>query len=76
MAKARYPRFQGKKFSTWTLVLSMLFVLTVVIFMLLALGIYSLPMSSDDSTPNELTSFRRMAVERYGVVLIFLSVSM
>ncbi|XP_021902499.1 probable prolyl 4-hydroxylase 3 [Carica papaya] len=64
MAKARYPRFQGKKFSTWTLVLSMLFVLTVVIFMLLALGIYSLPMSSDDSTPNELTSFRRMAVER------------
>lgn len=67
MAKGRYSRFHGKKWSTITLVLFMLFVLSLVLLMLLALGIVSLPISSDDSPPNDLSSFRRMIVTRYGV---------
>lgn len=47
-----------------TLVFSILFMLSVVLLMLLALGIVSLPVSSDDSPPNDLSSFRRRIVER------------
>ncbi|XVF63620.1 hypothetical protein PTKIN_Ptkin09bG0101300 [Pterospermum kingtungense] len=64
MAKLRHSRSQAKKWSTVTLVLSMLFMLTIVLLMLLGLGIFSLPMNSDDSPPNDLTSYRRMAFER------------
>ncbi|GMN35869.1 hypothetical protein TIFTF001_005591 [Ficus carica] len=64
MAKGRYTRLHGRKWSTATLVFSMLFMLSVVILMLLALGIVSLPVSSDDSPPNDLSSFRRRIVER------------
>ncbi|XP_030950817.1 probable prolyl 4-hydroxylase 3 [Quercus lobata] len=64
MAKGRYSRLHGKKWSTITLVLFMLFVLSLVLLMLLALGIVSLPISSDDSPPNDLSSFRRRIVTR------------
>ncbi|TYJ34830.1 hypothetical protein E1A91_A05G195900v1 [Gossypium mustelinum] len=64
MAKLRHSRLQAKKLSTVTLVLSMLFMLTVVLLMLLGLGIFSLPINGDDSPPNDLTSYRRMASER------------
>ena len=67
MAKGRYSRLHGKKWSTITLVLFMLFVLSLVLLMLLALGIVSLPISSDDSPPNDLSSFRRRIITRYGV---------
>ncbi|CAN1824733.1 Probable prolyl 4-hydroxylase 3 [Linum perenne] len=43
----------------------MLFMLSVVLLMLLGFGIFSLPVSTDDFTPNGLSaSNRRMAVER------------
>ncbi|KAK8585208.1 hypothetical protein V6N13_139143 [Hibiscus sabdariffa] len=64
MVKLRHSRLQAKKLSTVTLVLSMLFMLTVVLLMLLGLGIFSLPINSDDSPPTDLTSYRRMASER------------
>ncbi|KAE8736168.1 putative prolyl 4-hydroxylase 3 [Hibiscus syriacus] len=66
MAKLRHSRLQAKKLSTVTLVLSMLFMLTVVLLMLLGLGIFSLPINSDDTPPIaiDLTSYRRMASER------------
>lgn len=67
MAKGKYSRLHGKKWSTITLVLFMLFMLSLVLLMLLALGIVSLPISSDDSPPNDLSSFRRRIVTRYGV---------
>ncbi|CAN1824731.1 Probable prolyl 4-hydroxylase 3 [Linum perenne] len=45
----------------------MLFMLSVVLLMLLGFGIFSLPVSTDDFTPNGLSaSNRRMAVERDG----------
>ncbi|KAK8580794.1 hypothetical protein V6N13_143853 [Hibiscus sabdariffa] len=64
MVKLRHSRLQAKKLSTVTLVLSMLFMLTVVLLMLLGLGIFSLPINSDDSAPTDLTSYRRLASER------------
>ncbi|XP_062163461.1 probable prolyl 4-hydroxylase 3 isoform X2 [Alnus glutinosa] len=64
MAKGRYARLQGRKLSTLTLVLSMLFVISIFLLMLLALGIFSLPISTDDSSPNDLSSFRRRSFER------------
>ncbi|CAN1315189.1 Probable prolyl 4-hydroxylase 3 [Linum perenne] len=67
MAKLRHSRLHSKKWSTFTLVLSMLFMLSVVLLMLLGFGIFSLPVSTDDFTPNGLSaSNRRMAVERDG----------
>ncbi|XP_052203547.1 probable prolyl 4-hydroxylase 3 [Diospyros lotus] len=42
---------QGKRSSTVVLVLAMLLMLTLVLLMLLALGILSLPVSSEDSPP-------------------------
>ncbi|KAM1133083.1 probable prolyl 4-hydroxylase 3 [Malus sylvestris] len=64
MAKGRYGRLQSKKWSTFMLVLSMLLMLSVVLLMLLAFGIVSLPVSTDDSSPNDLSSSRRKTVER------------
>ncbi|XP_043809576.1 probable prolyl 4-hydroxylase 3 isoform X2 [Manihot esculenta] len=67
MAKLKHSRIQARKWSTFSLVLTMLFMLTVVLLMLLALGIFSLPISSDDAPPNDLiTSYRRMAAKRDG----------
>jgi prolyl 4-hydroxylase len=66
MAKGRHSRLHGKKWSTITLVLFMLFMLSVVLLMLLALGIVSLPISTEDSPPNDLSYFTRRTVERYG----------
>jgi prolyl 4-hydroxylase len=64
MVKVRHSRLHTKKWSTFTLVLSMLFMLTVVLFILLGLGAFSLPVSSEDSSPNDLNSYRRMSSER------------
>ncbi|KAG6704735.1 hypothetical protein I3842_07G147600 [Carya illinoinensis] len=63
MAKGRYGRLQVKKWSTLTLVWSMLLMLSVVILMLLAFGIVSLPIIDDDSPPQDLSSLRRMIIE-------------
>ncbi|KAL2503926.1 putative prolyl 4-hydroxylase 3 [Abeliophyllum distichum] len=51
MAKGRGIRHQGKRSSTVALVLSMLLMLTIVLLMLLALGIFSLPIGSDEDSP-------------------------
>ncbi|KAL6317804.1 hypothetical protein AAG906_030558 [Vitis piasezkii] len=60
MAKGRYSRGHGKRWSTLALVLSLLLMLTVVLLMLLALGIVSLPIGTVDSdAANDLSSFRR-----------------
>lgn len=56
-------RHQAKRSSTIALVLSMLLMLTVVLLMLLALGILSLPVGSDDdssSIPNHLKFGRKI----------------
>lgn len=62
--KLRHSRLQAKKWPTLTLVLSMLFMLTIVLLMLLAMGIFYIPIGDDDSPPNDLTSFRRRAFEK------------
>ncbi|GLT35002.1 hypothetical protein SLA2020_094870 [Shorea laevis] len=64
MAKVRQSRLQANKWLTMKNVLSMLFMLTVGLLILLALGIFSLPLSNDDSPPNDLTTYRRKASER------------
>lgn len=62
MAKGRQSR---KRASTLTLILSMLLMLTVVLLLLLALGILSLPVSSDDLHPaHDLSNFGRKVLER------------
>ncbi|KAL5073836.1 hypothetical protein RYX36_012820 [Vicia faba] len=59
MAKSKL-RSQGKKLSTVTLIFWTLFMLTLVIIFLLALGIVYLPNTSDDSSSTtDLSSFRR-----------------
>ena len=66
MAKGRYSRGHGKRWSTLALVLSLLFMLTVVLLMLLALGIVSLPIGTVDSdAANDLSSFRRKTFDGY-----------
>ncbi|KAH7567086.1 hypothetical protein JRO89_XS07G0014900 [Xanthoceras sorbifolium] len=65
MVKVRNSRLQAKKWSTLTLVLSMLFMLTIVLLMLLAMGIFSLPIGDNDSSPNDLSSYRRLAIEKH-----------
>ncbi|KAL5780767.1 hypothetical protein ACOSQ2_011504 [Xanthoceras sorbifolium] len=65
MVKVRHSRLQAKKWSTLTLVLSMLFMLTIVLLMLLAMGIFSLPIGDNDSSPNDLSSYRRLAIEKH-----------
>ncbi|KAJ4700598.1 Prolyl 4-hydroxylase alpha-like protein [Melia azedarach] len=67
MVKLRHSRLHAKKWSTFTLVLSMLFMLTIVLLMLLAMGIFSLPVGNDDYPPNDLSSYRRQAIEKYGM---------
>jgi prolyl 4-hydroxylase len=65
MAKAKYSRSPGKKLSTVTLIFWTLFMLTLVIIVLLALGIVYLPNTSDDSsTTTDLSGFRRKTSER------------
>jgi prolyl 4-hydroxylase len=46
------------------LVLFMLFMLTIVLLMLLAFGVFSLPINNDESSPIDLSYFRRAATER------------
>ncbi|KAK2660791.1 hypothetical protein Ddye_007324 [Dipteronia dyeriana] len=65
MVKVRHSRLQAKKWSTLTLVLSMLFMLTIVLLMLLAMGIFSLPIGEDGPSPNDLSSYRRLAIEKH-----------
>jgi hypothetical protein len=66
MAKAKYLRSPGKKLSTVTLIFWTLFMLTLVIIVLLALGIVYLPNTSDDSsTTTDLSGFRRKTSERW-----------
>ncbi|KAL5778276.1 hypothetical protein ACOSP7_011202 [Xanthoceras sorbifolium] len=65
MVKVRHSRLQAKKWSTLTPVLSMLFMLTIVLLMLLAMGIFSLPIGDNDSSPNDLSSYRRLAIEKH-----------
>ncbi|CAL5205486.1 unnamed protein product [Lathyrus oleraceus] len=62
MAKAKL-RSHGKKLSTVTLIFWTLFMLTLVIIFLLALGIVYLPNTSDDSSTTDLSSFRRKTSE-------------
>ncbi|GKV53018.1 hypothetical protein SLEP1_g59568 [Rubroshorea leprosula] len=64
MVKVRQSRLQANKWLTMKNVLSMLFMLTVGLLILLALGIFSLPLSNDDSPPNDLTTYRRKVFER------------
>uniref|UniRef100_A0A6N2LFQ1 Uncharacterized protein n=1 Tax=Salix viminalis TaxID=40686 RepID=A0A6N2LFQ1_SALVM len=66
MMKVRHSRLHAKKWSTFTSVLSMLFMLTVVLLILSGLGIFSLPVSSEGSSPNDLSSLRRIASESDG----------
>ncbi|WJX36078.1 putative prolyl 4-hydroxylase 3 [Trifolium repens] len=64
MAKAKYSRSPGKKLSTVTLIFWTLFMLTLVIIVLLALGIVYLPNTSDDSSiTTDLSGFRRKTSE-------------
>lgn len=65
MVKVRHSKQQGKKWWTsFRLVLSMLLMLSIVLLMLLALGIFSLPIDSDDSqSSNDLPSFKRKTSE-------------
>jgi prolyl 4-hydroxylase len=64
MVKVRHSRLQAIKLSTFTLVSSMLFMLTFVLLVLLGLGIFSLRSSSEGFPPNDLSSYRRMTSER------------
>ncbi|XP_010266900.1 PREDICTED: probable prolyl 4-hydroxylase 3 [Nelumbo nucifera] len=65
MAKPRPFRTPNKRSSTYTLALAMLLMLTFVLLMLLALGIFSLPVSSNDtSKANDLSSFVHRTVHR------------
>lgn len=65
MARGKFARSQGKKWSTFTLVFFMLFMLSIVLLVLLALGIVSLPVTADDPPPTDLSAFRRKISERY-----------
>lgn len=65
MVKARQHRFGSKRASTVTLVLSMLLMLTIVLLLLIAFGIFSLPIVSEDFMPaHDLTAFGRKVLER------------
>ncbi|CAA3020817.1 probable prolyl 4-hydroxylase 3 isoform X1 [Olea europaea var. sylvestris] len=64
MAKGRGIRHQGKRSSTVALVLSMLLMLTIVLLMLLALGIFSLPIGSDeDSSIGDRIKLKRLNLD-------------
>ncbi|KAF8406657.1 hypothetical protein HHK36_008747 [Tetracentron sinense] len=69
MAKGRYSRLPSKRSSSFTLVLSMLLMLSIVFLMLLALGMVSLPIDTGDSPKvNDLSSLERFdgLEDRYG----------
>lgn len=75
MAKAKL-RSQGKKLSTVTLIFWTLFMLTLVIIFLLALGIVYLPNTNDDSSSTtDLSSFRRKTSERWFHLIWLISFS-
>ncbi|KAH1244213.1 putative prolyl 4-hydroxylase 3 [Glycine max] len=61
MAKGKHThtRAQGKKWSTFSLVLWALFFLTLILVVLLALGIVYLPTTDDDFPTTDLSAFRR-----------------
>ncbi|KAK9285324.1 hypothetical protein L1049_024515 [Liquidambar formosana] len=57
MAKARYPRVQGRKSSSSTLILTMLLAFSFIVLILLALGILSIPSTSGSARKaNDLSS--------------------
>ncbi|XP_044475783.1 probable prolyl 4-hydroxylase 3 [Mangifera indica] len=63
MAKVKHSRLQFKKLSTLKLVL---FMLTVVLLMFLAMGIFFPPIGDDsDSPPNGLSFYRRHTIEKH-----------
>ncbi|GMI78564.1 hypothetical protein like AT1G20270 [Hibiscus trionum] len=64
MAEVKHSRILAKKRLTVTIVLWILVMLSVALLMLLGLGIFSLPMSPDDSSSYDLTTYRRMASKR------------
>ncbi|RZB52773.1 putative prolyl 4-hydroxylase 3 isoform A, partial [Glycine soja] len=55
----RIPEHKGKKWSTFSLVLWVLFFLTLILILLLALGIVYLPTTDDDFPTTDLSAFRR-----------------
>ncbi|QCE16718.1 probable prolyl 4-hydroxylase 3 [Vigna unguiculata] len=61
MAKGKHvhTRAQGKKWSTFSLFLWMLFFLTLILVVLLALGIVYFPTTDDDFPTADLAAFRR-----------------
>lgn len=58
MVKLRQSRLQAKKWSTITLVLSVLLMLKIVLLTLLAIAIFTISIGDDDSLPNDLTTER------------------
>ncbi|KAJ4964796.1 hypothetical protein NE237_016645 [Protea cynaroides] len=68
MAKGRYSRIPNRRFSSFTLLLAMLLMLTVGLLILLALGILYLPVNSGDSPKaNDLSSVRLQNTIRTGL---------
>ncbi|KAG4925190.1 hypothetical protein JHK87_050730 [Glycine soja] len=55
----RIPEHKGKKWSTFSLVLWVLFFLTLILVLLVALGIVYLPTTDDDFPTTDLNAFRR-----------------
>ena len=69
VAKGRHSRFPSRKSSTSTLVFSMLIIFSFLIFILLALGILSIPSTSQDSPKaHDLSSILHETVDRYACV--------
>ncbi|XP_010266054.1 PREDICTED: probable prolyl 4-hydroxylase 3 [Nelumbo nucifera] len=65
MAKPRHHRPSSKRSPSFTLVLVMLLMLTFVLLVLLALGIFSLPINTNDAPKaNDLSSFVRKSAYR------------
>ena len=60
----RIPEHKGKKWSTFSLVLWVLFFLTLILILLLALGIVYLPTTDDDFPTTDLSAFRRKTSQR------------
>ncbi|XP_043711987.1 probable prolyl 4-hydroxylase 3 isoform X2 [Telopea speciosissima] len=68
MVKGRYSRMPNRRSSPLTLLLAILLMLSVVILMLLALGIFSIPVNSGDSSKaNDLSSVRLQNVVKTGL---------
>ncbi|KAL9448955.1 hypothetical protein AB3S75_010985 [Citrus x aurantiifolia] len=66
MVKLRQSRLQAKKWSTITLVLSVLVMLKIVLLTLLAIAIFTISIGDDDSLPNDLTTERRIVAQERG----------